>query len=50
MLERRIFITACGKYRIDSKNRVSVPADIRRSLGMNVGDVIKLEFGGGKNE
>ncbi len=44
--ERRIFINASGKYRIDSKNRIFIPADIRRSFGLNVGDVIKLEFGG----
>ncbi len=50
VLERRIFIAGNGKYFIDSKNRVSVPADIRRSFGMNAGDVIKLEFGGEKNE
>ncbi len=47
--ERRIFITAYGRYRVDSKNRVFIPADIRRSLGLSSGDFITLEFGGEKN-
>ena len=32
------------QIRLDSKGRVSIPADIRRSMGIEEGDVIKLIF------
>lgn len=44
--ERRIFISGSGRYGVDSKGRVFVPADIRRSLGIDAGDIVRIEFGG----
>ena len=32
---------------IDSKNRVFLPADIRRSLGFGFGNIIAVELGDG---
>ena len=47
LIRRKIFLSSEGRYGIDFKGRVSVPADIRRSLGLVSGSVI--EFGGVKN-
>ena len=35
---------------IDPKNRVFLPADIRRSLGFGFGMIIEIEIGGELNE
>lgn len=38
------------KLRIDSKGRISIPADVRRSFGLENGDKIYLYFDLGKNK
>lgn len=48
--KRRIFLSDEGRYAIDGKGRVFLPADIRRSLGLGTGSVAEIEVRGDKND